>query len=147
MKSESKSKDNRKSLIVTNKQLDVIKCACELYGRIQIGQFQQFAEIVTQTGFSAYRLRVQPARKKNETEELYEARCRDAEEQDMLVCRCIEGALDGIYREAYLLEGKRRTNEANIALDIWAKLDGRREDTDFSMSSEPLVQVKEVDGD
>lgn len=27
-----------KSLIVTDKQLEVIKEACELYGRIQIGQ-------------------------------------------------------------------------------------------------------------
>ena len=42
-------------------------------------------------------------------------------------------------------EGKPRTNEADIALDIWAKLDGRREDTNFSMSTEPLVQVREVD--
>lgn len=142
---KSESKNNRKSLIVTDKQLQVIKEACELYGRIQIGQFEQFAEIVTQTGFSGCGLRVQPERKEGETYERYKARCGDMEERDRLVCNCIKGALDGIYREAYHLEGKPRTNEASVSLDIWAKLDGRREDTDFSMSTEPLVQVKEVE--
>lgn len=146
MKSKSKSKDNRKALIVTGKQIEVIRDACELYGRIQIGQFERFAEIVTQTGFSGWSLRVQPERKKDETDESYKRRCREAENYDMLVCRCIKGALDGIYREAYHLEGKRRTNEANVSLDIWAKLDGRREDSNFSMSTEPLVQVKDLDG-
>ena len=147
MKSKSKSKDNRKSLIVTDKQLQVIKESCELYGRIQIGQFERFAEIVTQTGFSGWYLRVQPERKKDETDESYKRRCRETEERDMLVCRCIRGVLDGIYREAYHLQGKPRTNEADVALDIWAKLDGRRDDTDFSMSTEPLVQVKDIDGE
>ena len=73
-----------KSLIVTEKQLDVIKCACELYGRIQIGQFQQFAEIVTQTGFSGWGMRVKPERIKDETDESYRRRCNLAEEQDMI---------------------------------------------------------------
>ncbi len=134
-----------KSLIVTDKQLEVIKKACELYGRIQIGQFDGFVEIVTQTGFRGWQLRVPPKRKEGETDESYNRRYREAEERDMLVCRCIKGALDGIYREAYHLEGKPRTNEADIALDIWAKLDGRREGTDFSMSTEPLVQVKDIE--
>lgn len=142
-KSKSESKDNRKALLVTDAQLQVIKDACELYGRIQIGQFERFAEIVTQTGFSGWQLRSQPKRKEDESDKLYEARCQDAEERDMLVGRCIFGALDGIYRHAYYYNCKPRTKEADIALDIWAKLDGRREDTDFSMSSEPLVQVKD----
>ena len=145
MKSKSESKDNRKALIVTDKQIEVIKCACELYGRIQIGQFVQFAEIVTQTGFSGWTLRVQPERKEDESDEQYKARCERLEEQDRLVCRALVGAINGIYREIYNWDVKDRTNEANIALDIWAKLDGRREDTDFSMSTEPLVQVKEVE--
>lgn len=130
-----------KSLIVTDKQLQVIKEACELYGRIQIGQFESFAEIVTQTGFSGWNLRVQPKRKEGETDERYKLRCDDIEERDMLICRCIGGTLDGIYREAYHLEGKPRPNEANVALDIWAKLDGRREDG-FHMGTEPLVELK-----
>lgn len=134
-----------KSLVVTDKQLQVIKEACELYGRIQIGQFERFAEIVTQTGFSGWGLRVQPERKEDESDELYKARCGDMEERDMLVCNCIKGALDGIYRNAYYYSTKPRPNEADIALDIWAKLDGRREDTDFSMSTEPLVQVKDIE--
>ena len=61
----------------------------------------------------------------------------------MIVCNCIKSAVEGIYRYVYNYEGKPRTNEADIALDIWAVLDGRRKDG-FSFSSEPLVQVKEV---
>lgn len=142
-KSKSESKDNRKALLVTDAQLEVIRDACELYGRIQLGQFKGFAEIVTQTGFDGWQLRVQPERNAEESDERYKARCDDAEERDRVICDCIVGALDGIYRQAYHYEGKRRTKEADIALDIWAKLDGRREDSDFSMSSEPLVQVKD----
>lgn len=147
MKSKSESKDNRKALIVTDKQLQIIKDACELFGRIQIGQFVQFAEIVTQTGFSGLTLRVQPKKNEDETDEQYKARCERLEEQDRLVCSALVGAITGIYREAYGWINKDRTNEADIALDVWSKLDGRRDDTDFSMSSEPLVQVKDWDGD
>lgn len=132
-----------KTLTVTEKQLQVIKDACELYGRIQIGQFVPFAEIVTQTGFYGWTLRVQPKRKDGESDERYKARCDRMEEEDRLVCKTLVGAINGIYREAYGWDVKPRTNEADVALDIWAKLDGRREDTDFSMSSEPLVRVDE----
>ena len=132
----------KKALMVTNKQLQVIQNACELYGRIQIGQFGQFAEIVTQTGFYGYGLRVHPKKNKGESADQYKARCDVQEEKDRIICDCIDGALDGLYRHAYSYEPKPRTNEANIALDIWAKLDGRREDG-FSFSSEPLVQVKD----
>ena len=132
-----------KSLIVTDAQLQIIKDACELYGRIQIGQFNGFAEIVTQTGFYGWQLRVQPDRKEGESDEQYKARCDEIEERDRLVCKTLVGAITGIYREVYNWDVKPRTNEADIALDIWAKLDGRREDTDFSMSSEPLVKVEE----
>ena len=135
-----------RTLTVTDKQLQVIRDACDLYGRIQIGQFERFAEIITQTGFSGWYLRVQPERKKDETDESYKRRCREAEEWDMLVCRCIKGALDGIYREAYRLQGKPRTNEANVALDIWGFVDGRRDDG-FHMGSEPLPKLLELDGD
>ena len=138
-------KDSRKGLIVTDNQLDVIKCACELYGRIQIGQFRGIAEIITQTGFCGWELRVQPKKNKSETEEQYKARCDSLEEKDMLVCDCIIGALDGIFRGAYHFQGKPRTNEADVALDIWAALDGRRGDIDFHMGSEPLVQVKDLE--
>lgn len=132
-----------KTLTVTDKQLQVIKDACELYGRIQIGQFNGFAEIVTQTGFYGWQLRVQPDRKEGESDEQYKARCDEIEERDRLVCKTLVGAVTGIYREVYNWDVKPRTNEADIALDIWAKLDGRREDTDFSMSTEPLVKVEE----
>ena len=134
-----------KTLTVTDKQLQVIKDACELYGRIQIGQVNGFAEIVTQTGFYGWQLRVQPDRKEGESDEQYKARCDEIEERDRLVCKTLVGAITGIYREVYNWDVKPRTNEADIALDIWAKLDGRREDTDFSMSSEPLVTVEEKD--
>lgn len=134
-----------KTLTVTDKQLQVIKDACELYGRIQIGQLNGFAEIVTQTGFYGWQLRVQPDRKEGESDEQYKARCDEIEERDRLVCKTLVGAITGIYREVYNWDVKPRTNEADIALDIWAKLDGRREDTDFSMSSEPLVTVEEKD--
>lgn len=136
-----------KALIVTDKQLGVIRDACELYGRIQIGQFNQFAEIITQTGFSGWQMRVHPKKNEGETDERYKARCDDADEKDRLVCKTLVGAITGIYREAYNLDGKPRTNEADVALDIWAKLDGRREDTDFSMSTEPLIRVEELKGD
>lgn len=131
-----------KSLIVTDKQLQVIKDACELYGRIQLGQFERFAEIVTQTGFAGWDLRVQPKRSKDETDLSYKRRCDIAEEIDMHICHCIYGALEGIYRQAYHYESKPRPVQADIALDIWAVLDGRREDG-FHMGSEPLVKVEE----
>ena len=131
-----------KNLVVTDKQLDVIKCACELYGRIQIGQFGQFAEIVTQTGFYGSSLRVLPKKNKSESADQYKARCNVQKEKDRLICDCIGGALDGLYRYAYNYEPKPRTNEANIALDIFATLDGRREDG-FHFGSEPLVKVEE----
>ena len=135
----------KKALIVTDKQLDVIKDACELYGRIQIGQFTQFAEIVTQTGFSGWALRVQPERKEDETDKQYKTRCKRLEEQDRLVCNALVGAINGIYREIYNWNVKDRTNESSVALDVWVVLDGRRDDTDFHMGSEPLVQVKEME--
>lgn len=131
-----------KTLTVTEKQLRVIKDACELYGRIQIGQFNGFAEIVTQTGFCGWQLRVQPDRKEDESDERYKARCDDVEEEDRLVCNALLGAINGIYRQIYNWDVKPRTNESNIALDIWAVLDGRREDG-FHMGSEPLVKVEE----
>lgn len=131
-----------KTLTVTDKQLQVIKDACELYGRIQIGQFNGFAEIVTQTGFNGWQLRVQPERKEDESDERYEARCDEMEERDRLVCQTLVGAINGIYRQIYNWDVKPRTNESNIALDIWAVLDGRREDG-FHMGTEPLVQVDE----
>lgn len=136
-----------KTLTVTDKQLRIIRDACELYGRIQIGQFNGFAEIVTQTGFYGWQLRIQPERKEGESDERYKARCDEIEERDRLVCKTLVGAVTGIYREVYNWDGKPKTNEADIALDIWAKLDGRREDTDFSMSSEPLVKVEEEEID
>ena len=145
-KSKSESKENRKSLIVTDKQLDVIKCACELYGRIQIGQFNGFAEIVTQTGFYGWQLRIAPDRKEGETDGQYNARWEKQEDHDRLVCSMLVGAINGIYREAYNWDNKPRTNESNIALDIWAALDGRREDG-FHMGPEPLVTVKEYEGE
>ena len=134
----------KKALIVTDKQLEVIKMSCELYGRIQIGQFERFAEIITQTGFSGWGLRVQPKRNEGESDEKYKARCDRIEEHDMIVCNCIKSAVEGIYRYVYNYEGKPRTNEADIALDIWAVLDGRREDG-FHMAPEPLVQVKDME--
>ena len=131
-----------KTLTVTDKQLQVIKDACELYGRIQIGQFNGFAEIVTQTGFDGRNLRVEPDRKEGETDEWYKARCKRLEEEDRLVCKTLVGAINGIYREVYNWNVKPRTNESNIALDIWAVLDGRRGDG-FHMGTEPLVEVEE----
>ena len=135
----------KKALIVTDKQLDVIKAACELYGRIQLGQFRGFSEIVTQTGFDGFGIRVQPERKEDETDEEYRERREYLYRRDELVQDCLEGAVEGIYRHAYRWEGMPRTNEANISLDIWAVLDGRRDDTDFHMGSEPPVQVKDVE--
>lgn len=133
-----------KSLIVTDAQLQIIKDACELYGRIQIGQFNSFAEIVTQTGFNGWTLRVKPERKEDESYERYKARCDEIEELDRLVCKTLVGAITGIYREVYNWNVKPRTNEADIALDIWAVLDGRREDG-FHMGSEPLVEVEDLE--
>lgn len=136
----------KKALIVTDEQLQVIKDACELYGRIQLGQFRMFAEIVTQTGFSGYGIRVEPERREDENDEQYKARCDEQYEKDCLMQDCFEGAVEGIYRHAYRWDGKPRTNEANVALDIWAVLDGRREDG-FHMGTEPLVQIKELKND
>lgn len=134
-----------KTLTVTDKQLQVIKDACELYGRIQIGQFNGFAEIVTQTGFSGWQLRVQPERNEDESDEQYKARCVMLEEEDRLVCKALIGAINGIYREIYNWNVKPRTNESSIALDLWGFIDGRREDG-FHMGSEPLIKVEDIGG-
>ena len=131
-----------KSLIVTDMQINVIRDACELYGRIQLGQFRMFAEVVTQTGFSGYGIRVEPEKRKDESKEQYKSRCDEQYERDCLIKDSFEGAIEGIYRHAFRWDGKPRTNEANIALDIWAVLDGRREDG-FHMGTEPLVKVEE----
>ena len=136
----------KKALIVTDKQLAVIKAACELYGRIQLGQFRGFSEIVTQTGFDGFGIRVQPERKEDETDEEYRERREYLYRRDELVQNCLEGAVEGIYRHAYRWEGMPRTNEENISLDIWTVLDGRRDDSDFHMGTEPLVQVKDMEG-
>lgn len=136
----------KKALIVTDKQLAVIKAACELYGRIQLGQFRGFSEIVTQTGFDGFSMRVQPERKEDETDDEYRERREYLYRRDELVQDCLEGAVEGIYRHAYRYDGMPRTNEANISLDIWAVLDGRRDDSDFHMGTEPLVQVKDMEG-
>ena len=141
-----KTNNKKKMLIVTDKQLQVIKEACELYGRIQLGQFERFAEIVTQTGFAGWQLRVQPKRFENETDEKYQVRCDREEEIDMSICRCFKGVLDGMYRDVYNYGGKPRPNEANVALDIWAALDRRRDDG-FHMGSEPLPELKELTND
>lgn len=133
-----------KALIVTDKQLGVIQDACELYGRIQLGQFREFAEIVTQTGFSGHLIRVEPKQVEKEDDDDYRERCRLTYDKDFYIQECIEGAVEGIYRHAYRWDGKPRTTEADIALDIWAVLDGRREDG-FHMAPEPLVQVREVE--
>ena len=135
-----------KSLIVTDKQLQIIRDACELYGRIQIGQFNGFAEIVTQTGFSGWQLRVQPSRKADETEKRYKARCEELENKDRMTCKALVGAINGIYREVYNWDVMPRTNESSIALDLWGFIDGRRDD-DFHMGSEPLPKLLELDGD
>ena len=136
----------KKALIVTDKQLAVIKAACELYGRIQLGQFRGFSEIVTQTGFDGFGIRVQPERKEDETDEEYRERREYLYRRDELVQDSLEGAVEGIYRHAYRWEGMPRTNEENISLDIWTVLDGRRDDSDFHMGTEPLVQVKDMEG-
>lgn len=137
-------KETKKALIVTEKQLDVIREACELYGRIQLGQFEQFAEIVTQTGFCGFGIRVHPERNKGETDEEYEERKEYLYRRDEIIRDCIKGAIYGSLRQAYCYNGKPRTNEANVALDIWAMLDGRREDG-FHMGSEPLIEVKDAE--
>lgn len=134
----------KKALIVTDKQLEVIKMSCELYGRIQLGQFRGFAEIVTQTGFDGFGIRVEPKRKEDETDEEYKERREYIYRKDELTKDCIEGAVEGLYRHAYRWDGKPRTTEADIALDIWAVLDGRREDG-FHMAPEPLVKVKDME--
>ena len=141
----SKKKETKKALIVTDKQLEVLKNSCELYGRIQLGQFRMFAEIVTQTGFSGYGIRVQPERKDGESDKHFIERRDEIYNRDALIQDCIEGAVEGIYRHAYWWDGKSHTNEADVSLDIWAVLDGRRENDNFHKGSEPNVKVKEVE--
>ena len=147
MKKDNKA--TKKALIVTDKQLKVIKEACELYGRIQIGQFRMIAEIITQTGFSGAGLRIDPKRQAEETEEKYEARKSRLYDDDLIISKNIEGAIEGIYRRLSSYSNdynyKAKPNEADVALDIWAVLDGRREDG-FHMGSEPLVEVQNGDG-
>lgn len=108
--------NNKYNLEVTEKQLQVIKDACELYCRIQIGQFDKAADVIVGNGFG---------------------------NEDIAARKCVRGALRGIWQE-YQFGYKERRNEEMIAGDIWAVLDGRRKDTDFCLGSEPPVVVKKL---
>ena len=125
-----------KKLSVTDKQLAVIRDACELYGRVQIGQFGQLGEIICRVGFSGDKLR--------------HTRYHDAEyTYDQTISGCIEAALRGITQDFWRgsdrqSEHNKRTDAEMIAMDIWAALDGRRGDG-FCMGTEPLVKVEDDD--
>lgn len=125
-----------KKLSVTDKQLAVIRDACQLYGRVQIGQFGQLGEIISRTGFSGVNLR-----HSHEYSEEYK--------HDQTISGCIEAALRGITQEFWRQsdcqgEHDKRTDAEMIAMDIWAALDGRRDDG-FCMGTEPLVKVEDDD--
>ena len=122
-----------KKLSVTDKQLAVIRDACELYGRVQIRQFTQLGEIISRTGFSGDNLR-------------YDRDYNDEYKHDQTISGCIEAALRGITQEFWEQsdrqgEHDKRTDAEMIAMDIWAALDGRLDDG-FCMGTEPLVKVE-----
>lgn len=109
--------EKKYSIEVTEKQMQVIKDACELYCRIQIGQFDLAADAIVG------------------------GRCG---EEDVAARKCVMGALRGIWQEYRGIQYERR-NEEMIAGDIWAVLDGRRSGSDFCLGSEPPVVVKKID--
>lgn len=111
------SSENKKySIEVTEKQLQVIKDACELYCRIQLGQFELAANAIVGSGLS---------------------------DGDIAARKCITGALRGIWQE-YRYGFQERRNEEMVAGDIWAVLDGRRGNSDFCLGSEPQITVKRI---
>lgn len=110
------SENERYSIEVTEKQLQVIKDACELYCRIQLGQFELAANAIVGGGLS---------------------------DEDIAARKCVTGALRGIWQE-YGGGFQERRNEEMVAGDIWAVLDGRRDGSKICLGSEPQVVVKRV---
>lgn len=109
---------------VTEKQLDVIRDACELYGRVQIGQFLDLAEIICRAGF----------RNMGST----------VDDKALECAKEIQTFLDNIWTSAGYKYRERAESEL-IALDIWAVLDKRREGSDFCMGTEPNIKVVKVE--
>ena len=114
----------------TDKQLQIIKAACEIYGRVQIHQFIDLADLIAEAEY--------PYLEDDKVES-------DAFRKHIEFRNDLQDALnkfDWAYGNRY---GKYPDN-AQIALDVWAVLDGRREGSDFAMGSEPLIKV-EADND
>lgn len=111
------------SLEVTETQLRVIRDACEVFGRVQIGQFDDFAQLVCRSGLKTEGGKLNP----------------DAE----IRAKDIENFLSGVWRQAGY-DRRERSMDEMIALDIWAVLDGRRKEDSFCMGSEPNITVKEA---
>lgn len=107
------------TITCTEKQAQIIRDACELYGRVQIGQFNDLATL----------LAFDP----------------DSRSDDFRVCcmnrDMISQMLDGAYRTMYTL-GRKTPDNADIALDLWAKLDNRRRKDNFVIGSEPMIKVE-----
>lgn len=139
---------DRITIACTRKQAMVIRDACELYGRIQINQYEQLAEILCRCGWAGSHLQHISARKENETEEEYKEREKSIDSDNMLKAKMLAGMIKGFMDSAYDWMDKDHNltpNEAQVALDVWAVLDGRREHDDFVMGSEPKIQVKKGD--
>lgn len=105
----------------TQKQMEVIKNACEEYGRNRLGQFFDLATNLSLLGYEY---------KKDDPEFSRRIEARDR----------LHEYLNRWFRETVRWPYERDPDEM-IAMDIWAVLDGRREGTDFVLGSEPQVKV------
>lgn len=107
----------------TRKQLDVIRNACEEYGRVRLGQFFDISTDLALLGYEY---------KENDPE--FNRRINARNDLHTMLSRW--------FQETVGINYDRDPNEM-IAMDIWAVLDGRREGTGFVLGSEPQVVVKE----
>lgn len=113
----------------TEYQAMVIKDACEMYGRCQIGQFHQLAELIMGAGMS-------------EPEEYHDFYATNRAEWRKLFdeAKKIQNILETFWRVDQMPHKPRRNREM-VALDMWSVLDHRRDDGPCVMGSEPQIEV------
>lgn len=134
MKKKDDAKEKQTITIhCTPYQAKVIRDTCGIYGRMQIGQYEALTKTILGARF------YEP----EESQDLYQTD-RKLWERLQTGAEFLESLITTTVDTFGTSQFKRRNREL-VAMDIWAKLDKRREDDDFTMGSEPMIRVEEKD--